>query len=293
MVGAVVGVQPFGGEGLSGTGPKAGGPLYLYRLLSHAARRRAGARGRAAGSGGAGRRAGVAAADRGVRPSTRCAPGRTGSRRGRRSAARRATRFAARSRGPAPRRELPGPTGERNVYTLLPREAVLCLADADADRLVQLAVVLAVGSRAVWPAATRRRSQRGCRRRCRRDRRWSADWRGRRRATSTPCCTRGDADRCARSSGRAARAARADRRRPGAAPGERRAHAAGAPGRRARAERQHRRGGRQREPDDDRLRRGPAPSRRGMRHPPQCRSDGGVARSRAWRATSNSLALPA
>ena len=34
MVGAVVGVQPFGGEGLSGTGPKAGGPLYLRRLLS-------------------------------------------------------------------------------------------------------------------------------------------------------------------------------------------------------------------------------------------------------------------
>src|SRR5690606_22664124 len=34
MVGAVVGVQPFGVEGLSGTGPKAGGPLYLYRLLS-------------------------------------------------------------------------------------------------------------------------------------------------------------------------------------------------------------------------------------------------------------------
>ncbi|WP_369861671.1 trifunctional transcriptional regulator/proline dehydrogenase/L-glutamate gamma-semialdehyde dehydrogenase, partial [Acidovorax sp. HMWF029] len=31
MVGAVVGVQPFGGEGLSGTGPKAGGPLYLLR----------------------------------------------------------------------------------------------------------------------------------------------------------------------------------------------------------------------------------------------------------------------
>jgi RHH-type proline utilization regulon transcriptional repressor/proline dehydrogenase/delta 1-pyrroline-5-carboxylate dehydrogenase len=32
MVGAVVGVQPFGGEGLSGTGPKAGGPHYLYRF---------------------------------------------------------------------------------------------------------------------------------------------------------------------------------------------------------------------------------------------------------------------
>jgi RHH-type proline utilization regulon transcriptional repressor/proline dehydrogenase/delta 1-pyrroline-5-carboxylate dehydrogenase len=33
VIGAVVGVQPFGGMGLSGTGPKAGGPLYLYRLV--------------------------------------------------------------------------------------------------------------------------------------------------------------------------------------------------------------------------------------------------------------------
>jgi hypothetical protein len=34
MIGAVVGVQPFGGEGLSGTGPKAGGPHYLYRFVA-------------------------------------------------------------------------------------------------------------------------------------------------------------------------------------------------------------------------------------------------------------------
>jgi RHH-type proline utilization regulon transcriptional repressor/proline dehydrogenase/delta 1-pyrroline-5-carboxylate dehydrogenase len=34
IIGAVVGVQPFGGHGLSGTGPKAGGPLYLRRLLA-------------------------------------------------------------------------------------------------------------------------------------------------------------------------------------------------------------------------------------------------------------------
>jgi len=34
MTGAVVGVQPFGGEGLSGTGPKAGGPHYLYRFVT-------------------------------------------------------------------------------------------------------------------------------------------------------------------------------------------------------------------------------------------------------------------
>jgi RHH-type transcriptional regulator, proline utilization regulon repressor / proline dehydrogenase / delta 1-pyrroline-5-carboxylate dehydrogenase len=34
QIGAVVGVQPFGGEGLSGTGPKAGGPHYLYRFCA-------------------------------------------------------------------------------------------------------------------------------------------------------------------------------------------------------------------------------------------------------------------
>ena len=31
IIGAVVGTQPFGGSGLSGTGPKAGGPFYLHR----------------------------------------------------------------------------------------------------------------------------------------------------------------------------------------------------------------------------------------------------------------------
>ncbi|MEJ2680177.1 MAG: aldehyde dehydrogenase family protein, partial [Gammaproteobacteria bacterium] len=34
QIGAVVGVQPFGGEGLSGTGPKAGGPSYLNAFSS-------------------------------------------------------------------------------------------------------------------------------------------------------------------------------------------------------------------------------------------------------------------
>ena len=37
MVGAVVGVNPFGGRGLSGTGPKAGGPNYLLRFSASAA----------------------------------------------------------------------------------------------------------------------------------------------------------------------------------------------------------------------------------------------------------------
>ena len=37
MIGAIVGVQPFGGRGLSGTGPKAGGPQYLSRLVTSGA----------------------------------------------------------------------------------------------------------------------------------------------------------------------------------------------------------------------------------------------------------------
>ncbi|WP_374109880.1 L-glutamate gamma-semialdehyde dehydrogenase [Pelomonas sp. CA6] len=37
IIGAVVGVQPFGGEGLSGTGPKAGGPHYLLRFIAQPA----------------------------------------------------------------------------------------------------------------------------------------------------------------------------------------------------------------------------------------------------------------
>jgi RHH-type proline utilization regulon transcriptional repressor/proline dehydrogenase/delta 1-pyrroline-5-carboxylate dehydrogenase len=38
QIGAVVGVQPFGGEGLSGTGPKAGGPNYLLRFATERTR---------------------------------------------------------------------------------------------------------------------------------------------------------------------------------------------------------------------------------------------------------------
>ena len=38
QIGAVVGVQPFGGEGLSGTGPKAGGPNYLIRFATERTR---------------------------------------------------------------------------------------------------------------------------------------------------------------------------------------------------------------------------------------------------------------
>ncbi|OZI40459.1 trifunctional transcriptional regulator/proline dehydrogenase/L-glutamate gamma-semialdehyde dehydrogenase [Bordetella genomosp. 1] len=135
IVGAVVGVQPFGGEGLSGTGPKAGGPLYLYRLLST---RPAGALARP-----------FAVLSEAQPPLANPA------------AAALAQWCAAQGlplAAPQPffsgaAYELAGPTGERNTYQVAPREAVLCLAGNDADRLTQLAAVLAVGSRAVWPAA--------------------------------------------------------------------------------------------------------------------------------------------
>jgi RHH-type proline utilization regulon transcriptional repressor/proline dehydrogenase/delta 1-pyrroline-5-carboxylate dehydrogenase len=47
-------------------------------------------------------------------------------------------------------RVLPGPTGERNTWTLLPRESVLCMADNPEDSLTQLAAALASGCRVLW-----------------------------------------------------------------------------------------------------------------------------------------------
>ena len=46
---------------------------------------------------------------------------------------------------------LPGPTGERNTYSLVPRTAILAIAQDRGDLLFQLAHVLAAGARAVWP----------------------------------------------------------------------------------------------------------------------------------------------
>ena len=151
MVGAVVGVQPFGGEGLSGTGPKAGGPLYLYRLLS---RRPDDVMARALDAAGDDDDldAGVVVPpmDSGASASLR----RWATEHDDRVLAATCDRFLTQSRSGASR-VLRGPTGERNLYSLVPRDAVLCIADADADRLAQLAAVLAVGSAAVWPESAR------------------------------------------------------------------------------------------------------------------------------------------
>jgi len=149
IVGAVVGVQPFGGEGLSGTGPKAGGPLYLYRLLSA---RPDDVLARAAES-----------SDEAPAWKTKDSPAMQALQRWARaeggSLADVCDRFRTQARIGL-ELSLPGPTGEKNVYKIQPRSSVLCLATSDPDLLVQLAAVLAVGGRAIWPASSQALFQR-------------------------------------------------------------------------------------------------------------------------------------
>ncbi len=134
MIGAVVGVQPFGGEGLSGTGPKAGGPLYLRRLLARPPRGYP-----------------LPGADAGRPPTGLLAVlARWSGEQGLADTRECCERFSAESPAVA-EWVLDGPTGERNTWRLVPRPEVLCLAGEDADRLCQLAAVLATGSRPVWP----------------------------------------------------------------------------------------------------------------------------------------------
>ncbi|EOC1178308.1 trifunctional transcriptional regulator/proline dehydrogenase/L-glutamate gamma-semialdehyde dehydrogenase, partial [Cronobacter sakazakii] len=142
MVGAVVGVQPFGGEGLSGTGPKAGGPLYLYRLLA--------SRPEAAVQTTLERHDARYAQDAQVKTLiTRPHQALTEWAAGRPELKALCEHYLALSQSGV-QRTLPGPTGERNTYTLLPRERVLCLADNEQDLLVQLAAATSAGSRVLW-----------------------------------------------------------------------------------------------------------------------------------------------
>lgn len=149
IVGAVVGVQPFGGEGLSGTGPKAGGPLYMYRLLASCPAEGAALTFKRMGiEGESDTRMRESMAERIDLPLTAF---RDWARDQNNAALVTACdAFAALSQSGVTR-ALPGPTGERNAYTILPRERVLSLADDQQDRLIQLAALIAVGSTAIWP----------------------------------------------------------------------------------------------------------------------------------------------
>ena len=186
QIGAVVGSQPFGGEGLSGTGPKAGGPHYVRRLtagdavvggvpggvavsenrlaaaVSEAAR---GLTARPHGGGGSrrpggGPGTGLGRAGLGGIGSGDPAPGGSGSEgigpggsdRHRRDGAGDhedpgdAGRPAGSRLSPL---DLPGPTGESNRLSFAPRGVVLCLGPGAAAARAQLTTALDAGNTVV------------------------------------------------------------------------------------------------------------------------------------------------
>jgi RHH-type transcriptional regulator, proline utilization regulon repressor / proline dehydrogenase / delta 1-pyrroline-5-carboxylate dehydrogenase len=113
QIGAVVGSQPFGGEGLSGTGPKAGGPQYLARFTRVAA------------------------------PLSEAADGAT-------SEAQVLTALAVdRPAAQVAAQVLPGPTGESNRLTEVPRAPLLCLGPGATAALEQAEAVRALGGHAI------------------------------------------------------------------------------------------------------------------------------------------------
>ncbi|WP_128515678.1 bifunctional proline dehydrogenase/L-glutamate gamma-semialdehyde dehydrogenase PutA [Tabrizicola thermarum] len=113
QIGAVVGSQPFGGEGLSGTGPKAGGPHYLARFT-------------------------VAPVPEALPDPAETAPDEV------------ARTLATPRPAMAPITEdMPGPTGESNRLTLIPRAPLLCLGPGRATALQQAEAIRRLGGHAV------------------------------------------------------------------------------------------------------------------------------------------------
>ena len=128
LIGAVVGVQPFGGHGLSGTGPKAGGPLYLRRLLARYPRE-------------------AVLRSRRIPPSARVwadwlSANAKHALADRVRADMTTTPFGAYE-------ELAGPVGERNQYTTFGRGILLCVAGTQDELLHQVGAALVTGNRAL------------------------------------------------------------------------------------------------------------------------------------------------
>jgi RHH-type proline utilization regulon transcriptional repressor/proline dehydrogenase/delta 1-pyrroline-5-carboxylate dehydrogenase len=122
QIGAVVGSQPFGGEGLSGTGPKAGGPHYLGRFASVT----------------------PVAADTDAGP---VLPHQGGQPLPEALAEQLAGMVP--SRAPLHAVVLPGPTGESNRLTQVARAPLLCLGPSIATAQAQARAVQALGGQAV------------------------------------------------------------------------------------------------------------------------------------------------
>ena len=143
VVGAVVGVQPFGGEGKSGTGPKAGGPRYLRALARQAVRKEPPPAfdlppaGEDAATDLNGALRDLAAAERGLESIDRRKVLDTLSRNAGEAGAALAAE-AARAIEDGRERELAGPTGERNTWRAHPRGLTVALGDETNDPLVLL-----------------------------------------------------------------------------------------------------------------------------------------------------------
>jgi RHH-type proline utilization regulon transcriptional repressor/proline dehydrogenase/delta 1-pyrroline-5-carboxylate dehydrogenase len=133
IVGAVVGVQPFGGHGLSGTGPKAGGPLYLRRLLASAPKI-------------------TGDLIKGKAPAVAQDYVDWLDQQGKSLEAKRCRTYLAATPCDAVI-DLPGPVGERNLYGLTARGTVLCIAQSETGLLLQIGAALATGNRVVVTAA--------------------------------------------------------------------------------------------------------------------------------------------
>ncbi|CEF55164.1 K00318 proline dehydrogenase [Acetobacter ghanensis] len=126
-IGAVVGVQPFGGRGLSGTGPKAGGPLILRRLLAQVPA--------------------LPQIVRGSTPQPMAAWTDWLRTQGQSQAAQRAHALASQpvTNG---QMTLPGPVGELNLYKLGARGTILCMAQTQTGLYDQISLALAGGNTA-------------------------------------------------------------------------------------------------------------------------------------------------
>ena len=140
QIGAVVGSQPFGGEGLSGTGPKAGGPHYVARFMKPAEGERA--------SGAGGTPVNAASLQEAIDQV---------SWRHWAEADDRFERLRALANGAAPALDaalalgldpvdMPGPTGESNRLEIHPRGLVLCLGPGRDSALAQAMQALALGN---------------------------------------------------------------------------------------------------------------------------------------------------
>lgn len=132
IVGAVVGVQPFGGEGLSGTGPKAGGPMYIYKLMKSVCMNETHQLAHPFGS-----LSSCLAAESYTTQNVYHAFQTWAKKQ--------FPQIALQTiQSPIGQYELPGPTGESNQYSVLARDCVLAIADTEQQYLAQMNSIFSI-----------------------------------------------------------------------------------------------------------------------------------------------------